>query len=167
MKDHSLPWSLLALVRMVLADATLPYNPTRILTTPNSTYAYILQQSSGSSNHGVLKAVDLQQELATKDVSGTTITADLPFLRDDTLVPYIPIIDDSGNITVIAGSCGDGANTEVWRFAPGTKKENGNGTWTQYQTSASQTSTSSGFGGVLILTTETYTSVAASQAQGR
>ncbi|KXT07871.1 hypothetical protein AC579_9719 [Pseudocercospora musae] len=148
MKRRLLPLSLLALVRLVLADATLPYNPTRLLTASNSTYVYIFQQSPDSANQGVLKTVDLERELAARDVPTTTIASSLPFLQEDTLVPYVPVIDTSGNISVIAGSCGDSGSIQVWRFVSAAEGKSGNGSWSQYQTSGGEAGAGSAFAGV-------------------
>lgn len=81
--------------------------------------------------------MDIANEFSTSSVSLTTLTKSLPFLKDDELVPYVPTVDVSGNVTVIAGSCSAGASsTEVWRFYPDPTSDEGNGTWTSYQTSA-------------------------------
>ncbi|CAK4011136.1 hypothetical protein DOTSEDRAFT_72128 [Lecanosticta acicola] len=137
MRFASLPWSLQALVYASIATAdSLPYNPTRILTTTNSSYRYLFQTSSQSTYQGLLRAIDITKSFATDQLAISTITNGLPFLRDDRLVPYTPTIDSWGNITVIAGSCTAGANkTEVWTYCPASANTPALGTWSQHQTS--------------------------------
>lgn len=133
----SLPWSLQALVYASIATAdSLPYNPTRILSVANSSYIYLFQPSSQSANQGLLRAIDITKQFETNQLAISTITTSLPFLQDNSLVPYTPAIDASGNITIIAGSCTAGANkTEVWRYWPGPANTLGQGAWSQHDTS--------------------------------
>ncbi|KAI5360077.1 Putative galactose oxidase/kelch, beta-propeller, kelch-type beta propeller [Septoria linicola] len=140
MKDQLVPWSLLALVRIALADVSLPYNPTTVLTSPNSSIAYILRGSLGNSNQAVLESVDVSGEFDSDKLSRKTLSPALPFLEEDTLVPYLPILDASGNITVVAGDCKGGSDsTAVWKY---------NGQWTKHDSSATQLSVNGNLTGV-------------------
>ncbi|CZT24627.1 uncharacterized protein RCC_10352 [Ramularia collo-cygni] len=130
--------SLLALLFFLLSPGTasdpLPYNPTRILLAPNSTFAYFFEPSN---TQGVLRVVDIQDAFATSTLSPTTLMGSLPFLNDNELVAYIPIVEPSGDITVVAGSCSAGpGETKLWRFQPDLGKGDGSGTWTSQQTLA-------------------------------
>ncbi|KAM3420947.1 hypothetical protein BST61_g4179 [Cercospora zeina] len=123
MKRQSLPWGLLALSRVALADASLPYNPTSVLRSRNSTTAYILRSSSDNPTQAVLQSIDVSATISSSDVSPSTLSQNLPFLNDNSLVPYIPIIDEYGNITVITGNCAEGADsTVIWKYAGQWKK---------------------------------------------
>lgn len=127
--------SLLALLGTASSDA-LPYNPTSILTAPNSTYAYIFQPSTRVPNQSQLLTLDFSKPLTTSQHPSLTVSETLPFLQDGELIPYTPAIDKDGNITVIAGNCSAGANgTDVWRFVPLAGSSIGNGTWAQAETS--------------------------------
>lgn len=152
MRDPARPWSLLALP-FLLSTATaadpLPYNPTRLLLAPNSTLVYLFEPADTQST---FRVVDIQNKFATNALSPTTLTGSLPFLKDEELVPYIPIIESSGNITVLAGSCIAGADsTEVWKFHPDLEGGDGNGTWTSYRTSADELGTSAPVSGTNFL----------------
>ncbi|CAK1362632.1 unnamed protein product [Cercospora beticola] len=123
MKRQSLPWGLLALSRVVLADVSLPYNPTSVLRSRNSTTAYILRSSSRNPNQAVLQSIDVSETVSGNDASPKTLSQSLPFLNDESQVPYLPIIDEYGNITVIAGDCAEGADsTTIWKWAGEWKK---------------------------------------------
>ncbi|KAF2209094.1 hypothetical protein CERZMDRAFT_47991 [Cercospora zeae-maydis SCOH1-5] len=128
MKRQALPWGLLALSRVVRADTSLPYNPTSVLRSRNSTTAYILRSSSGNPNQAVLQSIDVSATISSSDASPSTLSQNLPFLNDNSQVPYLPIIDEYGNITVITGNCADGAeSTAIWKYA---------GQWQKHTTTA-------------------------------
>lgn len=153
MRTPARPWSLLALLFWLSPSVTaldpLPYNPTRLLIAPNSTFLYLFEPADTQST---LRVVDIQNTFATTGLSPTTLTGTLPFLKDDELVPYIPIVESSGNITVLAGSCSEGAGkTEVWTFHPDLTNGEGNGTWTSHTTSADESETESALSGTNFL----------------
>ncbi|KAF2159775.1 hypothetical protein M409DRAFT_70822 [Zasmidium cellare ATCC 36951] len=136
MTPTPLPWSLLALCTTIVLADTFPYNPTRALRAPNSSFVYLFQPSSQGLNQGVLRTISLSNGFDTGNLPLTTIADSLPFLKDDTLVPYTPMIDEFGNITVVAGSCASGAeDTALWRFTPDPSSAPGNGSWVQYDIS--------------------------------
>lgn len=140
MKNQFLPWSLWALSHVALADTSLPYNPTAVLTWENSTTAYILSGSSSNANQGTLQALDVSGQFSVNKLSIKTVSQTLPFLNSDTLVPYVPIIDGAGNITVVTGSCDAGPDgTTLWRYSGG---------WAQHNTSGTQLSSSGNLVGV-------------------
>lgn len=128
--------SLLALIRCLYAQS-LPYNPSHILYAPNSSIAYIFQPSTGSTSQSTLQSVDLTNTLSTSSLSAETISNSLPFLQDDELVPYTPVIETDGSFTVLAGKCADGASgAQVWRYTPGSASESGTPKWNQNKTIA-------------------------------
>ncbi|KAK4496110.1 hypothetical protein PRZ48_012089 [Zasmidium cellare] len=136
MPPPPLPWSLLALCTSIVLADPFPYNPTRALRAPNSSFVYLFQPSSSGVNQGILRTIDIDNGFQTNNLPLTTIAGSLPFLKDESLVPYTPMIDQWGNITVLAGSCdGDGKDTALWRFAPEGSSAAGNGSWIQYDTS--------------------------------
>ena len=123
----------LATVRYAAA-VDLPYNPTRIFRDETSKYAYVIQPSAGTeSNDGQaqLLSLDISDSLEASSLSHTTLFASLPFLDSESQRAIVPVMDSSGNITVVSGNCSNTDTLAVWTFAPGTKGKNGNGTWTQ------------------------------------
>ena len=141
----SSPWSLLAL-SSIARGSTLPYNPTRIFSATNSSNLYILGPSAQAPNQGVLQAVSLSGTISTAEgLSTATISNSLPFLNEDTLQPYTPVMDETGNITVVAGGCNeDASKVQVWRFTPDDKSDDGSGSWTQNQTTFQSSDSESG-----------------------
>ncbi|SMR60833.1 unnamed protein product [Zymoseptoria tritici ST99CH_1E4] len=134
MRQYRRPWSLLALLSkgtfiLAAANPPLPYNPTRILVGPNSTQVYIFQSSGSDGRQGSLQVVDISKPFATASLDPTTVDSSLPFLSNDALVSYTPVVDTFGNITVLTGDCTAGASsTTLWRFS------SADGSWKQYST---------------------------------
>ncbi|KAA6410088.1 MAG: hypothetical protein FRX48_05507 [Lasallia pustulata] len=118
------------------AVATLPYNPTKLLASPDDgSYVYVLQSTASSSAQ--LLALDASSTLDNTSLPYTTLSASLPFLGDGAGESFTPVMGEQGNITVYAGLCTDAAEgASIWRFTPikGTK---GNGTWTKQDLSIS------------------------------
>ncbi|KAF2771246.1 hypothetical protein EJ03DRAFT_245093, partial [Teratosphaeria nubilosa] len=135
----------LALLTSTAASQTLPYNPTRLFLSPNGSLVYHFQPVEAGSAQSQLKVVDLSNGVNTSKTVTTTVSASLPFLQDDDLVPYTSVVDSDGNITVIAGNCSLGADgAQVWRY---TGAGNGDGTWKQDQTSQQEQSSKEALGG--------------------
>ncbi|KAK1816167.1 hypothetical protein LTR12_009416 [Friedmanniomyces endolithicus] len=137
---HRLPGSLLALLTAtaITTAQVLPYTPTKVLLPPNASYAYIFQASTQGTGQSRLSTLPFNNPVSSaagwQDDTGS---GTLPFLRDDALIPYTPIIDALGGLTVFAGNCSDGAGgAEMWYFALDEGTLFGNGTWTRYNTSS-------------------------------
>lgn len=140
--------SLLALASIVHGD-TLPYNPTRIILPPNSSFAYILGPSSNSNDQAQLAALDISDSFTASGYQLTTVSKSLPFLQSDQLVPYAPTLDATGNITVIAGECDDKASdAKVWQFQPDLGSSTAKGTWRQRSTSYKEGADVQGYAGL-------------------
>ncbi|KAK0926584.1 hypothetical protein LTR91_002093 [Friedmanniomyces endolithicus] len=140
MHHHRLRRSLLALLTAIAAAASaqvLPYSPTKVLLPPNASYAYVFQASTQGTGQSRLSSLPFNNPVSSAaGWQDNTISGTLPFLRDDALVPYTPVIDARGVLTVFAGDCSGGAaGAEVWYFAVDDGTLFGNGTWTRYNTS--------------------------------
>ena len=134
-RRFDLPVSLLALL-VVPAMASLPYNPTRLLASPDDgSYVYVLQSTASSS--GQLLALDASSTLNGTSLPYATLSASLPFIGDGAEDSFTPVMDEQGQITVYAGICTDAAQgANIWRFTP-SKGMKGNGTWTKQDISTS------------------------------
>ncbi|TKA27143.1 hypothetical protein B0A50_04480 [Salinomyces thailandicus] len=131
--------SLLALLDVAISQ-TLPYNPTRVLLSPNASHAYVFRPLAQNKGQTELSAISLRDTISSSANSFKTITGALPFLQDGEQGPYTPTMGPDGNITVVAGDCSEGAQgANVWRFVPNAHSSSGDGTWTQYQTSVEVT----------------------------
>lgn len=127
-------WGLLALVRS-LRGQSLPYNPSHILWTANSSTAYIFQPISPSSNQSKLLSIDLTQTLDASSLSSITVDDNLPFLSEDEALSFTPAIENDGSITVLTGKCSDGASgAQVWRYASDSEDGSGKYSWKQSTT---------------------------------
>ncbi|KAK3671849.1 hypothetical protein LTR78_008215 [Recurvomyces mirabilis] len=125
--------SLLAFLGTV-SSQILPYNPARVLLGPNSSYAYIFPASTSAVGASRFQTVDLTKAVYNAPEQFTTSSQTLPFLKGSSLLPYTPVIDASGNITVLAGDCSQGANgTELWRYTADASTIS-NGNWAQSST---------------------------------
>ncbi|KAF2863971.1 hypothetical protein K470DRAFT_209662 [Piedraia hortae CBS 480.64] len=97
----------------------LPYNPTRIFLSPDGQRVYAFQPDTGNPTQSTLSVLNLNSSVDVSQAHFTPVAGDLPFLQDDHLVPFTPVIYTFGNITVVAGNCSRGANgTEVWTYSP-------------------------------------------------
>ncbi|MCJ1368151.1 hypothetical protein MMC16_007292 [Acarospora aff. strigata] len=133
LRTFELPLSLLALLA-VPAYGNLPYNPTRVLLSPNHAgeLVYVLQPTSTSSSSFRLLSLNTTTTLHASSLPYKTISTSLSFLRGDDGKAFTPVIDDWGSICVYAGSCSDGARgAELWRFTQNNKTLNGDGDWTK------------------------------------
>ncbi|KAJ4364969.1 hypothetical protein N0V83_008585 [Neocucurbitaria cava] len=119
------PW--LALL-LPITMAQMPYNPTRILQHDN--LLYVFQPSSQSSSQFQLGSIDVSSHVVAANLPYTTLYPTLPFLDDDVLRAFTPILDNGGNLTVYTGDCTQGASGgQIWSFTPDSSEENGKGTW--------------------------------------
>ncbi|KAK1081660.1 hypothetical protein LTR48_007392, partial [Friedmanniomyces endolithicus] len=140
MHHHGLARRLLALIAAttITTAQVLPYTPTKVLLRPNASYAYVFQASTQGTGQSRLSTLPFNNPVSSAaGWQDDTVSGTLPFLRDDALVPYTPVIDALGGITVFAGNCSEGAGgAEVWYFAVDEGTLFGNGTWTRHNTSS-------------------------------
>nr|POE75748.1 metal homeostasis factor atx1 [Quercus suber] len=143
------PSSFLLAARMA-ASSPFPYNPTRVLLAPNTSHAYVFQSSAQSAGQSELLTVDISASISASQYNTKTVSSSLPFLQDDVLVAYTPVIDADGNIVVSSGNCSNGADgTQVWHFATG--GDGGSGSWSQWQTSNEEQTSQTSLGGANFL----------------
>ncbi len=112
--------------------ATLPYNPTQILSSPKADdILYVIQTPTSSLELPQLLALNTTTTLNHTSLPYSTISPTLPFLdgaQSDNA--YTTAIDDEGNILVYTGKCGDAAQgSTLWRFTPSNSGSSINGTW--------------------------------------
>ena len=125
--------SLLALARLLYGQS-LPYNPSYILFSPNISTGYIFQPPPVSSTQCKFQAIDFTKTVYASSLAPFTSSNTLPFLSNDELVPFTPVVEADGSVTVLAGKCADGAGgAQVWRYA--SEDEDGNYKWKQSDTS--------------------------------
>ena len=110
--------------------ANFPYNPTKILSSPNSDdVLYIFQPATVGSSSSQLLALNTTNTLGATNLPCSTISPALPFL-DGPQSAYTSTVDDNGNILVYAGNCSDAAQgSTFWQFTPESPSSNLNGTW--------------------------------------
>jgi hypothetical protein len=149
MRHTSHKWSLLALLSrgtyVLAADNPLPYNPTRILTSANSTSIYLFQPAEDGKQAG-LSLLDISKTFSTAGLEPASLEDTLPFLANNASIPYTPVIDSSGNVTVLSGDCTTGgSNIAVWQYVPATADSNGNGEWSQLTISSQSLPNGIGF----------------------
>lgn len=124
--------SLLAILQHVASEA-LPYNPTRVFVADQKEIAYVFQPSSAAPGQSQLLSVDITSTLNTTSLLHSTLYESLPFLQDDALLAYTPVIDSYGTLTVSSGNCSQGGEgSQIWRFTPNGDSAVGNGTWSQF-----------------------------------
>ena len=114
--------------------ATLPYNPTRILssTVNVSNFVYVFQPPTTTSTKSQLLALIINGTLESANIPFTTISDPLPFLDDGDGKAFTPTIDAEGFIRVYAGKCQDGAGgSTLWKFTPRNGTNPVDGAWTQ------------------------------------
>jgi hypothetical protein len=122
------------------ALATLPYNPTRLIPTHNGSNAYVF--APVSSTQFSLAILDTANVVSAASPPLTTLYQTLPFLSSSKQRAFIPLVDDGGDIEVLAGDCTNTAQgLELWRF---TTSDDG-GTWSQSQITLSDTSLSADY----------------------
>lgn len=122
--------SLLALARLLHGQA-LPYNPTQLSLPANSSTVYMFRPSAQSSNQAQLLTLDVSGSLASTSLPWKTVSETLPFLREDEPLPYTPVFEADGSITVVTGNCSEGADgLQLWRYGD----EDGGHSWKQFGT---------------------------------
>ena len=112
--------------------ATLPYNPTQILSSPKADdILYLIQPPTSSSESAQLLALNTNTTLDSTSLPYSTVSPTLPFLDGaQSNNAYTTAIDDEGNILVYTGKCGDAAQgPTLWQFTPSDGDASINGTW--------------------------------------
>ena len=128
----------LALAQLALGQS-LPYNPSSIFISPNTTNAYIFLPSSQSNNQAQLLSLDFSKTFSTSSHTFSTISDTLPFLDAHYPQSYTPTLASDGNLTVVAGNCSEGTSgATIWIFTPDSGKSDETGTWSQHKTSVQQ-----------------------------
>lgn len=112
--------------------ASLPYNPTRILSPPvnDSHIVYVFQQSPTSSSSLQFNALNTSGAIGSISLPYTPIAN--PFNQADgrNREAYVPIANPDGTLMVLAGDCQEGAKgSKLWRFTPDNNANVPNGTW--------------------------------------
>ncbi|PSK34366.1 hypothetical protein B9Z65_8692 [Elsinoe australis] len=131
-----LPFTLAALSLLLLSAFAnnLPYNPTRIHLSSQpdgKPHAYIIQPGSDSTTSAQLSSLDLSNSIDSNNPKPKSISSTLPFLSSNKATAYTSFVDQSGNITVLAGDCGGGVDgASLWRVTPDSMAQDG-GKWSQ------------------------------------
>lgn len=122
--------------------ASLPYNPTRVISTNNGSCAYVFAPQS--STQFSLAILDTANQVNAASPPLQTLFPILPFLSSSEQKAFIPLVDDEGNIEVLAGDCTDTAQgLELWRFTVGSDRIGG--TWSQSQITLDDSSLSADY----------------------
>ena len=119
-----------------LTTASLPYNPTRILSQPddNNQLLYVFRSTEPVSSTFQLLALNISKTIAAANPSYTTISDPLPFLVKDTESSFIPILDERGDIFVYAGACQNAAIVAtLWKFTQRLSPSDGYGNWAEIE----------------------------------
>ena len=113
--------------------ATLPYNPTKMLSSTSSDdIIYVLQPGSLDLVPSRLLALNTTGSLGSTNLPYSIISHELPFLDESESNSYTTTIDNAGNILVYTGNCEDAAQgSKFWRFSPANDGTLANGTWSE------------------------------------
>lgn len=119
--------------------ARLPYNPTRILSSPagdhNDHSFYIFQPSPASSFNSKLSLLNASQPFDAGNLPSTSLFDPLPFAADGKGYPFTPALEPQGDILVWSGNCRDGARgSRLWRFNGSTESESARAGWAMLNT---------------------------------
>ncbi|PNS14083.1 Tip elongation aberrant protein 1 [Sphaceloma murrayae] len=124
----------IALLLLSTLASNLPYNPTRIHLSSQpdgKPHAYIIQPGSDSTDSAQLSSLDLSDTIDSNNPKPKPLSSALPFVDSNKATAYTSFVDQSGNITVLAGDCSKGADgASLWRLKPDTGAQNG-GNWSQ------------------------------------
>ncbi|KAG8527936.1 uncharacterized protein KY384_006852 [Bacidia gigantensis] len=122
--------------------SSLPYTPTRVLPASSRDELIYVFQPASASGKGQLLAVNTSTKLENTQLPYSTITPDLPFLRDDSAA-YIPVSDSNGNLLVYGGDCSKGSQgSSLWQIKNASTSLHGNGTWQELDLSTDATAQS-------------------------
>lgn len=112
--------------------AGVPYNPTRILSSPRNEgdLIYVFRPPTDISPKSQLLALNTTGTLNSANIPYTTVSNPLPFFDDDGDEAFTPAIDAEGNIMVYSGKCQDGAGrSALWVFSPANGTDIVDGAW--------------------------------------
>lgn len=115
--------------------AAIPYTPSSIFLSPshNDSLAYLLQPSSSTEGKTEFLSLNISTNLDSQNPTYHTLLAETPFQSTEQNSTFVPVIDDRGIISVYAGNCHHGSETDtLWRFQPDNTSSIGNGSWTQF-----------------------------------
>jgi hypothetical protein len=112
----------------------IPYTPSSIFLSPshNDSLAYLLQPSISTEGKTEFLSLNISTNLDSQNPTYHTLLSETPFQSTERDSTFVPVIDGRGIISVYAGDCHDGSETDsLWRFQPDNTNSIGNGTWTQ------------------------------------
>jgi hypothetical protein len=160
-------WVLVLLHRVLLlapAAAHMPYNPTRILQSNDT--LYVFRPASQSSTQFQLSTVRLSAPVSASNLPYNTLYSSLPFLDDDTLRPFTPLVDNGGNLTVYTGDCALGASgAQLWTYTPDAADGSAKGSWRRENVSMTDSSHAYSMGANFLSAGMTFSSVVPGDAQ--
>ena len=119
--------------------ARLPYNPTRILSSPAGDHDdhsfYVFQPSAISAFNSRLSLLNVSEPFDIGHLPSTLLFDPLPFAADGKGDPFTPAVEPQGDILVWSGKCQDGARgSQLWRFNGSTESDTAMGGWTMLNT---------------------------------
>lgn len=147
-----------------VSASAVPYTPSHVLASPvEDSLVYILLPESSKEDgqtHASFLSLNVSQNVDVDSSPYNTLLDQAPFLSADPTAPFVPVVDQRGNIKVYTGDCQNASNPSMlWQFTPDPDSSIGNGTWKQ-STVTAQNNTSgpnylaAGFAYALTDTTE-------------
>lgn len=131
------------------AYAQLPYNPTSIfeVSAGKDKQYYILQPPSSQYSSGQFVAINKAATLNANTLPTQTLSSSLPFLNDNSPLPYTAVLQSNGSIAVYVGSCSSSpTKARIWHWSPSSAGDNA-GIWSSSDlTDGRSTATGSFFG---------------------
>lgn len=126
---------ILATLLLAISEHTIaiPYTPTSVFLPPqyNDSLAYLLQSSDSPDGKVEFLSLNLSASINSDNPSYTTLLKEIPFQSPDQPSAFVPVLDESGAITVYAGGCDSSSQQTLWRFSPERVSSTGNGSWDQ------------------------------------
>lgn len=125
-----------------VAASTVPYTPSHVLVSPveDSLVYLLLPESSaedGQANSTSFLSLNVSENVDVDNSPYTTLLDQAPFLSADPTVPFVPVVDQQGNIKVYTGDCQNASNPSMlWQFTPDPDSSIGNGTWEKFTVKA-------------------------------
>lgn len=120
------------LLLVALAMASLPYNPTTIISPlgNDSDFVYVFQQPSSSSSSLGFHALNISGVINSVGLPYSAISNPFDYFNGGSSDAYIPIMNRDGSIVVFSGNCQDGTKgSTLWSFTPDSNINVANGTW--------------------------------------
>lgn len=124
-----------------VSASTVPYTPSHVLVSPveDSLVYILLPESSGNDGraHTSFLSLNVSQSVDVNSSPYTTLLDQPSFLGADPTAPFVPVVDQRGNIKVYTGDCQNESNPSMlWQFTPDPHSSIGNGTWKQFSVTA-------------------------------